>query len=107
MKKLLLGATALTFFAGFAGTAQAEFTLNILHINDFHSRFDPITATDSNCNAEDDTAGKCFGGIARLKTEIDAKRAESETAKVPSLLISAGDNFQGSLYYTTYRKSVV
>jgi 5'-nucleotidase/UDP-sugar diphosphatase len=107
MKKLLLGATALTFFAGFAGAAQAEFTLNILHINDFHSRFDPITETDSNCKAEDDTAGKCFGGIARLKTEIDAKRAEYETAKVPSLLISAGDNFQGSLYYTTYKSKVV
>ena len=105
MKNLFLGATALTMMAGFSGAAYADFTLNILHINDFHSRFDPITKTDSDCNAETDAKGECFGGIARLKTEIDAKRAEFKDAN--SLLISAGDNFQGSLYYTTYKSKVV
>jgi 5'-nucleotidase / UDP-sugar diphosphatase len=39
MKKLLLGATALTLCAGFSTAAHAEFTLNILHINDFHARY--------------------------------------------------------------------
>ena len=105
MKKLLLGATALTLCAGFSTAAHAEFTLNILHINDFHSRFDPITGTDSNCDAETDAAGECFGGIARLKTIIDDTRAKYESGN--SLLLSAGDNFQGSLYYTTYKSKVV
>jgi 5''-nucleotidase/2'',3''-cyclic phosphodiesterase and related esterases len=105
MKRLLLGATALTLCAGFSTAAYAEFTLNILHINDFHSRFDPITATDSNCDAETDAAGECFGGIARLKTIIDDTRAKYEGSN--SLLLSAGDNFQGSLYYTTYKSKVV
>jgi 5'-nucleotidase/UDP-sugar diphosphatase len=105
MKKLLLGATALTLYAGFSTAAHAEFTLNILHINDFHSRFDPITGTDSNCDAETDAAGECFGGIARLKTIIDDTRAGY--ADENSLLLSAGDNFQGSLYYTTYKSKVV
>lgn len=105
MKRLLLGATALTLCAGFSNAAHADFTLNILHINDFHSRFDPITGTDSNCNAEDDAAGECFGGIARLKTIIDDTRAKYEGGN--SLLLSAGDNFQGSLYYTTYKSKVV
>ncbi|MCP8883986.1 5'-nucleotidase/apyrase family protein [Devosia sp. XJ19-1] len=105
MKKLLLGATALTLCAGFSSAAYAEFTLNILHINDFHSRFDPITGTDSNCDAETDAAGECFGGIARLKTIIDDTRAKYEGGN--SLLLSAGDNFQGSLYYTTYKSKVV
>ncbi|MBU1336253.1 MAG: 5'-nucleotidase C-terminal domain-containing protein [Alphaproteobacteria bacterium] len=105
MKRLLLGATALTLCAGFSSAAHADFTLNILHINDFHSRFDPITGTDSNCNAEDDAAGECFGGIARLKTIIDDTRAKYEDGN--SLLLSAGDNFQGSLYYTTYKSKVV
>jgi 5'-nucleotidase / UDP-sugar diphosphatase len=105
MKKLLLGATALTLCAGFATTAHADFTLNILHINDFHSRFDPITGTDSNCDAETDAAGECFGGIARLKTIIDETRAKYEDGN--SILLSAGDNFQGSLYYTTYKSKVV
>lgn len=105
MKRLLLGATALTLCAGFSGAAYADFTLNILHINDFHSRFDPITGSDSNCNAEDDAAGECFGGIARLKTIIDDTRAKYAGGN--SLLLSAGDNFQGSLYYTTYKSKVV
>lgn len=105
MKKLLLGATALTLCAGFSTAAHAEFTLNILHINDFHSRFDPITGSDSNCDAETDAAGECFGGIARLKTIIDDTRAKYEDGN--SLLLSAGDNFQGSLYYTTYKSKVV
>jgi 5'-nucleotidase len=105
MKKLLLGATALTLCAGFSTAANAEFTLNILHINDFHSRFDPITGSDSNCDAETDAKGECFGGIARLKTIIDDTRTKYEGGN--SLLLSAGDNFQGSLYYTTYKSKVV
>ncbi|MDB5615253.1 MAG: multifunctional 2,3-cyclic-nucleotide 2-phosphodiesterase/5-nucleotidase/3-nucleotidase [Devosia sp.] len=105
MKHLLLGATALTLCAGFSSAAHADFTLNILHINDFHSRFDPITDSDSNCDAETDAAGECFGGIARLKTIIDDTRAKYADGN--SLLLSAGDNFQGSLYYTTYKSKVV
>jgi 5'-nucleotidase len=104
MKRLLLGATALTMMSG---AAYADFTLNILHINDFHSRFDPITGTDSNCDAETDAAGECFGGIARLKTIIDTRRDEIAAQGGNSLLLSAGDNFQGSLYYTTYKSKVV
>src|SRR5690606_5975075 len=107
MKRLLLGASALTLLAGFAGPAYAEFTLHILHINDFHSRFDPITSTDSNCDAETDAAGECFGGIARLKTIIDDTRGQYQAEDANVLLLSAGDNFQGSLYYTTYKSKVV
>jgi 5'-nucleotidase/UDP-sugar diphosphatase len=105
MKKLLLGATALTLCAGFSTAAHAEFTLNILHINDFHSRFGPITDTDSNCDAETDAAGECFGGVARLKTAIDNKRAELEGENV--VLVDAGDQFQGSLFYTQYRSEII
>jgi 5'-nucleotidase len=105
MKRLLLGATALTLCAGFSGAAYADFTLNILHINDFHARFGPITETDSNCDAEADAAGECFGGIARLKTAIEDKRAALEGQNV--VLLDAGDQFQGSLYYTQYRSEII
>jgi 5'-nucleotidase len=105
MKNLLLGATALTLCAGFSGAAYADFTLNILHINDFHSRFEPITDTDSNCDVETDAAGECFGGIGRLKTAIEDKRSELEGQNV--VLLDAGDQFQGSLFYTTYRSEVI
>ncbi|MBJ3783299.1 bifunctional metallophosphatase/5'-nucleotidase [Devosia sediminis] len=105
MKKLLLGATALTLCAGFSTAAQADYTLNILHINDFHSRFGPITSSDSNCDAETDAAGECFGGIARLKTAIDAARAAAGDGNV--VLVDAGDQFQGSLFYTEYRSEII
>ncbi|MEM7711623.1 MAG: metallophosphoesterase, partial [Pseudomonadota bacterium] len=87
-----------------AGMAQAEYTLHILHINDLHSRIEPINAFDSTCSAEDDAAGECFGGVARVKTFIDGKRAELEGENV--LVLDAGDQFQGSLMYTTYKGDV-
>ncbi|AEQ52262.1 bifunctional metallophosphatase/5'-nucleotidase [Pelagibacterium halotolerans] len=108
MKHLLLGASALALTVGLTGPVSAqegEFTLNILHINDFHSRFGPIDGYDANCDAETDAAGECFGGIARLKTAIDGKRAELEGENV--VLLDAGDQFQGSLFYTQYRSEII
>ncbi|UYQ73245.1 5'-nucleotidase/apyrase family protein [Pelagibacterium flavum] len=108
MKHLLLGASALALTVGLTGPISAqegEFTLNILHLNDFHSRFGPINAFDANCDAEADAAGECFGGIARVKTAIDDKRAELDGENV--VLLDAGDWFQGSLFYTQYRSEIV
>jgi len=107
MKKLMLGASALALTVGFAGAAQAEFSLTILHINDFHSRFESITGTDSTCNAEGEEKGECFGGIARLKTAIDAEREAAKAAGENSVLLSGGDEFQGSLFYTHYKSEIV
>lgn len=107
MKRVLFGASALVLSAGIAGPAQAQFALNILHINDFHSRFESITGTDSTCNAEGESKGECFGGIGRLKTAIDQKREALEGAGENVVLLAAGDNFQGSLYYTQYKSQVV
>ncbi len=82
-----------------AGMAQAEYSLTILHTNDFHARFEPISKYDSGCSAEDNTEGKCFGGSARLVTAIDAARARSNN----SILVDGGDQFQGTLFYTYYK----
>lgn len=84
-----------------ANAARAEFTLTILHVNDFHSRVEPINRFDSTCSAADDAEGKCFGGLARLSTAVAGARAAAGDA--PILFLNAGDIFQGSLYYTTYR----
>ncbi len=87
-----------------AGTAHADFSLNILHINDLHSRIEPINRFDSTCNAEDNAAGECFGGVARVKTMIDQMRAELADENV--IVLDAGDQYQGSLMYTTYKGDV-
>ncbi len=86
-----------------AAAPAAAFELTILHVNDFHSRIEPINRYDSTCSAEDDAAGECFGGVARLKTLIHDRRAALEAAGASVLTLDAGDQFQGSLFYTTYK----
>ncbi|TCL69708.1 5'-nucleotidase C-terminal domain-containing protein [Rhizobium sp. BK251] len=81
--------------------ALADYELNILHINDLHSRIEPINKFDSTCSAEEESKNECFGGVARLKTAIDQRRQALQGKN--TLLLNAGDNFQGSLFYTTYK----
>ena len=76
--RLLTSAAALALTAG---AASAEYSLTILHTNDFHSRFEPISKYDSTCGEEDNAAGECFGGSARLVTALEeAKAPEAKTA---------------------------
>lgn len=84
-----------------SGAAFADYELNILHINDLHSRIESINKFDSSCSAEEEGKNECFGGVARLKSLIDQKRQDLSGKNV--LLLNAGDNFQGSLFFTTYK----
>ena len=102
----ILGSTAILAGLGVAAPAAAETTLHLLHINDLHSRIQPINAFDSTCSAEDDAAGECFGGVARVATAINTLRGELEAAGENVLVLDAGDQFQGSLMYTTYKGDV-
>lgn len=86
--------------AALASSANAEFELHILHTNDIHSRIESINKYDSTCDADGEAAGECFGGVARLKTAIDAKRSRLGENVI---VLDAGDPFQGSLFYTTYK----
>ncbi|UWQ15213.1 5'-nucleotidase/apyrase family protein [Aliiroseovarius sp. M344] len=91
--------TTVAALAVTAGTAAADYTLTVLHTNDFHARFEPISKYDSGCSAEDNTAGECFGGSARLVSAIAEARARSNN----SILVDGGDQFQGTLFYTYYK----
>ena len=96
MKRFLLSTAGLALTGGMAA---ADYNLTILHTNDFHARFEPISKFDSGCSAEDDAAGECFGGSARLVTAIADARARSNN----SILVDGGDQFQGTLFYTYYK----
>jgi len=96
LKKLMLGAS---FAALGATSAMADYSLTVLHTNDFHARFEPISRFDSGCSAEDNMAGECFGGSARLITAVAEARARSNN----SILVDGGDQFQGTLFYTYYK----
>ncbi|UWR34245.1 5'-nucleotidase/apyrase family protein [Sulfitobacter sp. W027] len=96
MKRFLTATAALALTSGMAA---AEYNLTILHTNDFHARFEPISKYDGPCGAEDNTAGECFGGSARLMTAI----AEARERAGNSILVDGGDQFQGTLFYTQYK----
>ena len=96
MKRFLLSAAALSLTAGMA---SADYTITILHTNDFHARFEPISKYDGPCGAEDNTAGECFGGTARLVTAIQEAKARTNNA----ILVDGGDQFQGTLFYSYYK----
>ena len=98
------GLLATSIIALSSGAALADYELNILHINDLHSRIEAINKFDSTCSAEEEGKGECFGGVARLKAAIDTQRQAMTGKNV--LLLNAGDNFQGSLFYTTYKGAV-
>jgi 5'-nucleotidase/UDP-sugar diphosphatase len=82
-----------------AGAAMADYSLTILHTNDFHARFEPISKYDSTCSVDDNAAGECFGGTARLVTAVAEARARSNN----TILVDGGDQFQGTLFYTFYK----
>lgn len=105
LRHLRFGFLSASVLALSAGAAFADFELNILHINDLHSRIEAINKSDSTCSAEEAGKNECFGGIARVKTAIDTRRAELQGKNV--LVLDAGDQFQGSLFYTTYKSAPI
>ncbi|MDQ2095504.1 bifunctional metallophosphatase/5'-nucleotidase [Rhodalgimonas zhirmunskyi] len=82
-----------------ASAALADYSLTILHTNDFHARFEPVSKYDSGCSEEDNVEGKCFGGSARLVTAVNEARKRTNN----SILVDGGDQFQGTLFYTYYK----
>jgi len=95
-KRILTSVAALALTTGMA---SADYSLTVLHTNDFHARFEPISKYDSGCSADSNAEGKCFGGTARLVTAIADARARSNN----TVLFDGGDQFQGTLFYTYYK----
>jgi hypothetical protein len=94
---LLLAAALLP--AARPAAAQAPFTLTIIHTNDVHDRVDPVSAFNNTCSAKDRAKKRCYGGYSRLMTLIHALRKSATNPVV----LSGGDQFQGSLFYRTYK----
>lgn len=79
---------AAALLAGRAVAAPADaFTLTILHTNDMHAQVEPLSVR-----------GLTLGGWARQATLIRRAR----TAEPNPILLSAGDTFQGTLYFNVY-----
>jgi len=76
-----------------AATTAADTVITILHTNDTHSQIDPLPDNDQ-------YAGK--GGVARRATLVKGVRKENPN----TLLIDAGDAFQGTPYFNFYKGEV-
>ena len=96
MKRILTSLAALGLTTGMA---MADYDLTILHTNDFHARFEPISKYDGPCSSGDNEEGKCFGGSGRLVSAINEARGRTNNA----ILVDGGDQFQGTLFYTFYK----
>ncbi|XP_050500450.1 apyrase isoform X2 [Diabrotica virgifera virgifera] len=68
------------------------FELSVVHFNDFHARFEQTSPDGNSCKNETE----CIGGFSRLYSKINSLLEE----KPKSVLLNAGDNYQGTLYYT-------
>ena len=97
---LVTGAGVFSMRSARAGTGTR---LHVLHINDMHSRLEEISGSDATCSPTGSAEGSCFGGAARLAQAIRDRRAELGEAGTPVLTLDAGDQSQGTLFYTTYR----
>jgi 5'-nucleotidase/UDP-sugar diphosphatase len=87
---------SLTSLAGAQGNA---YTLTVLHTNDVHARILQFGDTGGACGEADAAEGNCFGGVARRATKINEIRAEGGNL----ILVDAGDQFQGTLFYNKYK----
>ncbi len=91
-RRTLLAAPALALPA----RAQPAARVALLHVNDFHSRHEPVTAAAAICRP----GGDCRGGSARMAAAIGAAREAARADGRAALLLDGGDQFLGSLFFT-------
>ncbi|XP_055907438.1 apyrase-like [Eupeodes corollae] len=76
------------------------FPLSIIHINDFHARFEPTDTFGGTC----DDGEECIGGYAR--TVYTVRRLLEQQKHNNAIYLNAGDSFQGTLWYNIGRWKV-
>jgi 5'-nucleotidase / UDP-sugar diphosphatase len=81
------------------GVRAEPLTLTFLHTNDFHSRILQFDDYGEWCDNGAEKEELCYGGSARLKTAIDKFRTNNPN----TLLLDAGDQFQGTLFYMKFK----
>ncbi|XP_022100679.1 5'-nucleotidase-like [Acanthaster planci] len=95
----VIGLSLVTMLAASYLSAAATFKLTILHTNDVHARFEQFDGYGGECSRKESDDGQCFGGVARRVAKIDQIRAEEENV----LLLDAGDQFQGTMWFYVYK----
>ncbi|RXW23186.1 hypothetical protein EST38_g2677 [Candolleomyces aberdarensis] len=77
-----------------------NFEISFYHVNDVHAHLDQFRPSGSSCT---DPSRGCVGGYPRIKSVIEQHRPP----KKHSLFLNAGDEFQGTLFYTLYKGAAI
>ncbi len=81
-----------------ADTAK-PYRLTILHTNDIHAHMGEFDRFGQTCTAADIAKGGCVGGYPRIAAAVEAARKKGGNI----LLLDAGDQFQGTLFYSVLK----
>lgn len=85
---------------GIEGSEKELYEISVIHINDFHARFEQTSPSSGVCpEGQEET---CVGGIARIATVVKSLVKERPNP----VFLNAGDNFQGTLWYTKFKWNV-
>lgn len=79
-----------------------SFKLAIIHTNDIHAHVEEMNKYSSECKQAEKDEGKCYGGISRRVTKVK----ELRNSYPDHVLLNAGDNYQGTLWFSYYKGSV-
>jgi 5'-nucleotidase len=109
MRRLAL--LTLYYLCAAAPAKDVPDTVHVIHVNDVHSHLDEFNSYGNDCQlssltkphlaeSEQRTAQACSGGYARIKAQVDTLR---DTYPNNHLVLNAGDEFQGTMFYTYYK----
>uniref|UniRef100_A0A182J0X1 Apyrase n=1 Tax=Anopheles atroparvus TaxID=41427 RepID=A0A182J0X1_ANOAO len=91
--------------AGNGGSIRAQDTLyplTVIHVNDLHARYEETNMVSTRCKP--DEGERCIGGYARVVAHV--KSLQQEYGDRNPIYLNAGDNFQGTIWYTLLRWNV-
>jgi len=98
---LLMGLISFGFSHGNTALESGSLDLTILHTNDIHARLSEFNSFGNPCSLDESKQQVCFGGVARQATAIKRIRESEKNL----LLLDSGDQFQGTLFYTTFKSA--
>ncbi|KAI1822746.1 Metallo-dependent phosphatase [Xylaria intraflava] len=75
--------------------SRGNYNISFYHINDVHAHLNQFAASGADCKSPRDG---CYGGYARIKTVLEETRPDHPD----SVVLNAGDEFQGTLYFSFY-----
>uniref|UniRef100_A0A8C1CAJ5 5'-nucleotidase n=1 Tax=Cyprinus carpio carpio TaxID=630221 RepID=A0A8C1CAJ5_CYPCA len=93
-KMMMQWLNALFFIWIHCHMCRTEFELILLHTNDVHARVEETNKDSGKCSKP-----PCFAGVARRFTKIKEVRSKEKNV----LLLDAGDQFQGTVWFNFYK----